>query len=268
MRSRYPLLAVASLLGGLTAVALAAAPALGDTTGRGPQGQRLTVSKTSGLDPAGETITVSGSGYDTNKGIYVAVCVDTGPGNAPSPCGGGADMSGSSGASHWISSNPPAYGEGLAKPYGPGGSFRVTLRVTPMIGTVDCRTARCAVVSRADHTRTTDRSQDVRLRITFAAKAPAKPAPPTSAPSRNRPPAASGTTATATAAADGPAAAPPPSVSAGPTAFEDVQVTRVSASQSANRWWTGVTVALAAALVTAGVTGVIRRRRRSRAAAR
>jgi cobalamin biosynthesis Mg chelatase CobN len=44
--------------------------------------------------------------------------------------------------------------------------------------TVDCRRVSCAIVSRNDHTRTGDRSQDVVIPVTFAADAPvALPAP-------------------------------------------------------------------------------------------
>jgi len=273
MRPRS-LLLFAPLLCVAAGVLLAAPPAAADTTGRGTQGQRLTVSKTAGLNPAGETVTISGSGYDTNKGIYVAFCVDTGAGNVPSPCGGGADTSGTSGASHWISSNPPSYGEGLAEPYGAGGSFRVTLRITPVIGTVDCRTVKCAVVTRADHTRTSDRTQDVRVRVTFAgaaAPAPGRTTTKPPAPGAVPPPAAPAVPSAAAKPTTGAPAASvpaPPSATPGPTQLADIQVTRVSASQSANRWWTGVTAVLAAALVGLVVAGLLARRRRRKAAAR
>ncbi|NHC12741.1 hypothetical protein [Motilibacter deserti] len=131
---------------------------------------RLTVSKTRNLKPAGETVTVSGRGYDVKKGVYVALCVDNGPRKAPSPCIGGVDMSGKSGSSVWVSSNPPAYGKGIAKPYSKGGTFRVRLRLKAVDGSIDCRKRTCAVVTRADHTRSADRSQDVRVRVAFAKK--------------------------------------------------------------------------------------------------
>ncbi|GAB7036418.1 MULTISPECIES: hypothetical protein [Catenuloplanes] len=152
----------------LAVVVLPAAPARADTTANGTGGQRLTVSKSEQLSRAGETVTVSGRGYDDTKGIYVAFCVDNGAGALPTPCGGGADTSGSSGASIWISSNPPSYAEGLTTPYGSGGSFSASIRVTPTIGAVDCTVRACSVVTRNDHTRTQDRSQDVRIPVTFA----------------------------------------------------------------------------------------------------
>jgi LPXTG-motif cell wall-anchored protein len=138
----------------------------------GPEGQRLTVSKASGLDPAGETVTVSGTGYNTEKGIYVAFCVDNGAGKTPTPCIGGVDMSGESGASVWISSNPPSYGEGLAEPYGGSGhkgTFSVRLKVRSKDANTDCAKAgvTCSVISRNDHTRGSDQSQTVRIPVTF-----------------------------------------------------------------------------------------------------
>lgn len=81
-------------------------------------------------------------------------------------------MAGASGVSHWISSNPPPHGEGLAEPYGPNGSFSVMLAISPALSaSIDCRRVRCAVVTRNDHVRSSDRSQDVFVPVTFAADA-------------------------------------------------------------------------------------------------
>ncbi|MFD2684842.1 hypothetical protein ACFS5L_08340 [Streptomyces phyllanthi] len=144
-----------------------------DGSATGPEGQKLTVSKASGLDPAGETVTVTGSGYNTEKGIYVAFCVDNGAGRTPTPCVGGVDMSGESGASVWVSSNPPSYGEGLAEPYegsGHKGSFSVKIKVRAKDANTDCAKSgvTCAVITRNDHTRGGDQSQTVRVPVTFA----------------------------------------------------------------------------------------------------
>ncbi|MDX3640304.1 neocarzinostatin apoprotein domain-containing protein [Streptomyces sp. MB09-02B] len=138
----------------------------------GPEGQKLTVSKSSGLDPDGETVTVSGTGYNTEKGIYVAFCVDNGAGKTPTPCIGGVDMSGDSGASVWVSSNPPSYGEGLAKPYkgsGHKGTFSVSLKVRAKDANTDCAKSgvTCSVITRNDHTRGGDQSQTARIPVTF-----------------------------------------------------------------------------------------------------
>jgi hypothetical protein len=142
----------------------------------------LEVSATTGLDPAGATVTVTGSGYDVNRGIYVAFCVVPPPGGMPTPCGGGIDLEGATGASQWISSAPPDYGLDLAQIYGPDGSFQVQLGVSAVLSqTIDCRMVQCAVVTRADHTRLTDRSLDVIVPVFFDAVSPA-PEPTITAP--------------------------------------------------------------------------------------
>ena len=158
--------AVAVAAAGLVLLAVPASASAAD----GTSGQQLSVTPTAALDPTGQDVTVTGHGYDVGKGIYVAFCVRPRPGQLPTPCGGGADTSGSTGSSVWISSNPPSYGKGLAVPYGPGGSFRVTLHVAAQLDADhDCRKVECAVVTRNDHTRTDDRSQDVIVPVTFAA---------------------------------------------------------------------------------------------------
>ncbi|MFI1963176.1 hypothetical protein ACH429_03400 [Streptomyces pathocidini] len=154
------------------AVAHAPAAAAAGPSATGPEGQKLTVSKVSGLKAAGETVTVSGTGYNTEKGIYIAFCVDNGPGKTPTPCIGGVDMSGKSGASAWVSANPPSYGKGLAKPYegsGHQGSFSVRLTVRAKDANTDCTKngVKCAVITRNDHTRGGDQSQTVRVPVSF-----------------------------------------------------------------------------------------------------
>jgi LPXTG-motif cell wall-anchored protein len=81
-------------------------------------------------------------------------------------------MEGSSGASVWVSSNPPPYGEGLAVPYtggGTDGGFSVELRVRASDENTDCTdpSTECAVVTRNDHTRSSDRGQDVFVPVSF-----------------------------------------------------------------------------------------------------
>lgn len=139
------------------------------------ENRTATASKTTGIDPDGEPVTITGEGFDPNKGIYIALCVDNGSGQLSSPCLGGVDMSGENGSSAWISSNPPSYGEGLATPYGPNGSFSVTLQVAAADEFVDCRDAAaapdgCVIYMRTDHTRTSDRSQDFRIPVSFASE--------------------------------------------------------------------------------------------------
>ena len=144
---------------------IGAVPASGATTTTAKH--TLSVTPTAALNPQGQRWTVTGKGFDPHVGIYVAFCVVPAQGQAPSPCGGGANMSAASPSSVWISSNPPPYGVGLAKPYGKGGTFKVTLQVTSKIGDVDCRVTPCAVVTRADHTRAGDRRFDVIVPVSF-----------------------------------------------------------------------------------------------------
>lgn len=158
----------------LTVAIMAVAPAIAFASDSASDGTRtLTVSQATGLADTGQTITVSGSGYDVTKGIYVALCVATAKGVLPSPCGGGVDMEGDGGASIWISDNPPSYAKGLPLAYGPGGSFRVSFKVGPVIDKFnDCRAVPCAIVTKSDHTITSDRSQDLQIPVTFVGTAP------------------------------------------------------------------------------------------------
>ncbi|MGA4838880.1 hypothetical protein [Streptomyces sp. G45] len=143
------------------------APGGGDEgSATGPGGQRLTVTPVRGLAAKGQKLTVTGTGYDVRKGVYAALCVDNGPGKAPTPCVGGAATGGST-ASAWITNDPPPGAEDLATPYGPGGSFTVRLTVDARDQHTDCLTRRCVLATRADHTRPRDRSQDVRVPVSF-----------------------------------------------------------------------------------------------------
>ncbi|MFT5222403.1 MAG: hypothetical protein ACI867_000705 [Glaciecola sp.] len=163
------------------------------------------------LDPAGEQVNVRGSGYDEFKGIYVAWCVVPELGAKPTPCGGGEDRDGSSGNSVWVSSNPPAYGLGLAEPYDGNGGFEVQIVVSRYIqsedGEIDCFVTPCAVATRNDHERGADRSQDAFAAVSFVgqgadpspAPTPAAAPPPQSSPTASATPApAAGATPSAT----------------------------------------------------------------------
>ena len=121
------------------AISLVATPAIAVT---GSQGESLTVSQSKAIK-SGSTIIVTGQHYDETVGIYVAFCKVVPKGELPTPCGGGADKSGAAGASQWISSNPPPY------------------------GAIDCKKVKCAIYTRADHTRGDDRSFDLFIPVTF-----------------------------------------------------------------------------------------------------
>ena len=184
-------------IGAISLLALLALPLLPATASAVP---RLQVTPNRDVDPAGQKVRVRGSGYDENKGIYVAWCVVPPKGQKPTPCGGGEDRDGSSGSSVWISSFPPAYGVGLAEGYDEGGTFDVEIVVSRFIGEVDCFKTACAVTTRNDHERTDDRSQDVFAPVRFrgqdtrTATAAPRPTttrnPPAPAPTSRRKPAA------------------------------------------------------------------------------
>lgn len=164
--------AVIALAGGLALATGAGALA---ASGSGPGGQTLTVDRATGLAAAGDSVQVSGAGFDLSKGIYLGVCVNNGPGAVATPCLGGVDTTGGSGSSVWISSNPPAYGQGLAQPFaqtGGKGSFSTALAVTAADALTNCEDPAkapngCVIVTRADHTRSADRTADVAIPISF-----------------------------------------------------------------------------------------------------
>lgn len=145
---------------------LTAAPASASPkTVKGKSGQVLRVDKTT-IKPNG-VVTVTGKNFDPAIGIYVAFCKVPKKGQLPTPCGGGINTAGEAISSVWISNNPPAYGDGLVQQFGKNGSFKLKLRLQPMIETVDCRKTKCAITVRADHTRSSDRSLDLFVPIKF-----------------------------------------------------------------------------------------------------
>ncbi|WP_334665036.1 hypothetical protein [Streptomyces cyaneofuscatus] len=167
--------AVAALL--IAAVPAGAAMSAGATpkTATGPEGKKLSVSATTGLDPAGEKVRVTGEGYGPKSGIYVALCKDNGANRVPSPCLGGADMSGGSKTSQWIVPPGDPYEGDLALPFGPGGTFDVEVEIRSKGDGLDCAEVPCSVVTRADHRASGDRTQDVRIPVTFAGQGPGEP---------------------------------------------------------------------------------------------
>lgn len=128
---------------------------------------KLVVSQTVNLNPNGTSVTVRGTGYDVSKGVYVIVCSQAAPG-PQATCIGGVNIDGSSSSSVWVSSNPPNYAVGLTTPFQPDGSFTVELVIVAKSGALDCTILKCGVVTRSDHLRYTDRSQDVFVPITFS----------------------------------------------------------------------------------------------------
>ena len=175
MRTLTTTCAIVASLAAFTAPASTAATAKPKpVTVIGPTGQQLTTNQATNLSADSQWITVTGRRYDETMGIIVSVCVVPEPGKIPSPCGSGVDKLGVTGTSRWISSNPPFYGKALAKGFGPGGKFQVTLKVSPHIGDVDCRKVKCAVATRGDMQNLDNRSVDVLIPVTFKADAKKK----------------------------------------------------------------------------------------------
>lgn len=128
------------------------------------------------LSAKGQDVEVFGVGYNADQGIFVALCVipDSVDVNnpatyttLPTPCLGGREDK--SGASHRVT-NSATGTPGITSAYGPHGSFRATLRgLKPEIspGTVCDVDVRCAIVTRADFTATSDRSYDMYIPVSF-----------------------------------------------------------------------------------------------------
>ena len=158
---------------GLSLVLTISNPAVAAT---GPTGQVLTADSTQSLQD-GQLITVKGRGYDLKVGIYVTFCVLPEKGKKPESCGH-FDITGQNNQAVWVSSNPPFYAALLVKNFDKvtktvkgkkvsTGSFTVEIPVSKMIGDNDCSVVKCAILTRADHTRSDYRKADVIIPVTF-----------------------------------------------------------------------------------------------------
>lgn len=130
-----------------------------------PNGSTISIAKS--IYSKTTYVTVNGKNFDETVGIYLAFCLVPRKGQAPTPCGGGVNKSGTGEASYWISSNPPPYGIGLAIPFVAGGRFMEKVKVTRMLGKYDCKKVTCAITVRSDHLHEGDRTHDIFIPITF-----------------------------------------------------------------------------------------------------
>lgn len=159
------------------AVAASAAPAsAAPSPATGPTSQVLKVDASTNVYDM-QKLTVTGSGYDLKVGIYVTFCVIPAKGKRPEICGP-FDVTGQNNQAVWVSSNPPIYAIPLVKPFDKvtktvtgkkrsTGSFKVQVPATRMIGSYDCKVVKCAILTRADHTRSDYRKADVIIPVTF-----------------------------------------------------------------------------------------------------
>lgn len=124
---------------------------------------------------AGDKLIVTGDGYNSGIGIYVSICKIPAAGEKPSPClGGMTDGGESSGdvdwsASTWVN-NDWAWQMFGARAWddNQAGSFTAYLLVSEADdGNLNCRVDECAIFTRADHTASGDRIQDIYLPVKF-----------------------------------------------------------------------------------------------------
>ncbi|MFI9213370.1 hypothetical protein ACIGW7_35220 [Streptomyces sp. NPDC053253] len=113
-RTALTLASAAALAVGLASAASAATA--GRTVTDGTRTYNLSLTAPNTASAAGTNVTVTGSGYNPDQGVYVGLCaipagVNTADpttwNNKPTPCLGGQDETGTTGASHWVNSPPP-----------------------------------------------------------------------------------------------------------------------------------------------------------------
>lgn len=157
-----------------------------EASARGADGREREISvETADGSPAdlerlvpGEELVVRGSGFDASIGIYVAICaIPSSDEEKPGPCLGGIPEGAEEGqtgqtalASAWIT-DAWAWRAFATQRYDDAetGSFAARLTVPqPVTDGLDCRETRCAIATRADHTASGDRVQDMLLPVAFA----------------------------------------------------------------------------------------------------
>jgi len=177
-RTAAGLLAVASICAALVvsnsvsdhgATAAAAAPPAANapaTAASASDGDRtLSVDPASDLATVNASVTVSGSGFDTDNGIYLAVCrVGFKKNQDLSACIGGS-VPGQNGTNSWARVSDDAEG---AVAWGDDGSFSLTLQLAAATGdSVDCLSEPCAVYARSDAEKAKDRANDLTVPVAF-----------------------------------------------------------------------------------------------------
>lgn len=155
-------------------------------TGDDGRTREITVTRTDGT-PAdmdqlreGEVLIVKGTGFNSDIGMYVSICkIPEDAGTKPFPCLGGvpegategdAAASGDVLTSAWVTNNWAWKNFATHSFDDPEkGTFEVRLVVPPATQEgLNCITEACAITTRADHTATEDRVQDMQLRVAFA----------------------------------------------------------------------------------------------------
>ena len=127
----------------------------------------------------GQKLVVSGTGYDSSRGIYVAICkIPSDASTKPGPCIGGVPETDGEAveagtvqyaASNWINDDW-AWKLFGARSYDDlsTGTFTAYLEVgDPVSDTLDCTVERCGIFTRNDHTALSDRVQDLYVPVAF-----------------------------------------------------------------------------------------------------
>ncbi len=155
-------------------------------TGADGRTRTLSLTATDGteIDPSqlqpGDELLVHGTGFDSDIGIYVSICaVPEIAHEKPTPCLGGLPEGAMDGeaagrdtfeSSIWIT-NDWAWSAFATKRFDDAatGSFEARLLVPAATQEgLDCTVTRCAVTTRADHTASSDRVQDMQLPVGFS----------------------------------------------------------------------------------------------------
>jgi hypothetical protein len=118
----------------------------------------LTLSKSVGLDAAGETVTVTGVGFNPNQPIYLTTCTDV----ALEQVSFTFISAGCTVGAKQVTANPTTPTQ---VKFNADGSFQTEFTVSPKAGST-------AVYTIANHTAMSDRSQDAKVTVTFAAPKP------------------------------------------------------------------------------------------------
>ncbi|MCM2390048.1 hypothetical protein [Streptomyces albipurpureus] len=180
-RAAVALLGATALTMGLASSASAATVNRTITDGGSTYNLSLTAPSTAAA--SGTNVTVSGSGYNPSQGVYVGLCAVPAGVNVnnpatwnskPTPCLGGQDQAGTTGASHWVNSTWWWLSPNNSSPYtesGGRGSFSVSIHVKAQLSsTITCGQGgvTCAIVTRADHYDSNDRKYDVYVPVAFS----------------------------------------------------------------------------------------------------
>jgi hypothetical protein len=161
-----------------TPVPLAAGAEASTTVSSAGGTRTLIVDPTANLADSGATVKVAGAGFDTDHGLYVAVCAGSGGAPDLSKCIGGAIPNGNT-THGWAHITKDGTGPGgVLASWQPNGSFTVTLALpSATAGTVNCVTSKCSLYTTSDDVSI--HTEDNSVPVTFVVPTSSSSAPPT-----------------------------------------------------------------------------------------